>query len=579
VSTPNTASSYINLINQNFPIAGQDNSSQGFRNNFTNIKQSLTWLDNDVYDLRLSSVKKTEDNDFNDNVIEKVTFKDCSIKVYDATDNVTTGDVIVDYENGSYQKFKLSEGYHIFTFINWPDTFKTGRMTVSLETESLAGCFVDFVSYQVNNLGPDVFPIELSGTTPKIFEVWNDGDSGTIFVQSTRNVDKASTLTLDITTLVLGGTNTFSTVTNLYAKFATSVKANGKAGNLALVPNKILGTVTSSPLPVIAGTNTSTSFKINDTTGILLNATFDLPNSTSTTKFNVVALTTTTINVSPAFEVTSLNVNDVITFVNPTFTDQPIMVSFKSSAQTTTTSAVNDLKGTIYANTTTLYVSHSDYSYNSTGWLKISADHVPKHLVAGSTAVTTTVTNDSTLIATTEFSRNLIDYVLPYGSIIMWHGTIANIPTGWALCDGTSGTPNLINRFVIGAGIDAYDVGFGATKAQTGITGTNTVIGGSTSTAVAGTHNHGSTTTSVSIVVPATGYTVNGVAVSNAQNGTLIAGSGITEIAEVLESINQVANDRTLSPHNHTISSDGAHSHSVLPPFYALCYIMKITGQ
>lgn len=40
--------------------------------------------------------------------------------------------------------------------------------------------------------------------------------------------------------------------------------------------------------------------------------------------------------------------------------------------------------------------------------------------------------------------------VCPKGIISMWSGTIANIPTGWALCDGTNGTPNLSGKFIVG---------------------------------------------------------------------------------------------------------------------------------
>lgn len=43
---------------------------------------------------------------------------------------------------------------------------------------------------------------------------------------------------------------------------------------------------------------------------------------------------------------------------------------------------------------------------------------------------------------------------LPIGSIIMWSGTISTIPTNWNLCDGSNGTPDLRNRFVVGAGQD-----------------------------------------------------------------------------------------------------------------------------
>lgn len=40
--------------------------------------------------------------------------------------------------------------------------------------------------------------------------------------------------------------------------------------------------------------------------------------------------------------------------------------------------------------------------------------------------------------------------------IAPWSGAIVNIPSGWSLCDGTNGTPDLRNRFVVGAG-DTYD--------------------------------------------------------------------------------------------------------------------------
>jgi len=49
-------------------------------------------------------------------------------------------------------------------------------------------------------------------------------------------------------------------------------------------------------------------------------------------------------------------------------------------------------------------------------------------------------------------------YIIPSGGIILWSGSVANIPSGWALCDGTNGTPNLEDKFVVGAG-NTYAVG------------------------------------------------------------------------------------------------------------------------
>lgn len=43
---------------------------------------------------------------------------------------------------------------------------------------------------------------------------------------------------------------------------------------------------------------------------------------------------------------------------------------------------------------------------------------------------------------------------VPVGTIVIWNGTADNIPSGWALCDGENGTPDLRDRFVLGAGAE-----------------------------------------------------------------------------------------------------------------------------
>lgn len=48
---------------------------------------------------------------------------------------------------------------------------------------------------------------------------------------------------------------------------------------------------------------------------------------------------------------------------------------------------------------------------------------------------------------------------VPVGTIILWHGDEANIPDGWAVCDGQDGRPDLRGRFPVGAGGDKYSVG------------------------------------------------------------------------------------------------------------------------
>lgn len=70
----------------------------------------------------------------------------------------------------------------------------------------------------------------------------------------------------------------------------------------------------------------------------------------------------------------------------------------------------------------------------------------------------------STVIKSSEVNQNFSDVVadldtaMPSGGIILWSGSIASIPSGWYLCNGSNSTPDLRDRFVVGAG-STYAVG------------------------------------------------------------------------------------------------------------------------
>tara|TARA_R110002126_G_scaffold10790_1_gene49328 strand:- start:1 stop:714 length:714 start_codon:yes stop_codon:yes gene_type:complete len=130
------------------------------------------------------------------------------------------------------------------------------------------------------------------------------------------------------------------------------------------------------------------------------------------------------------------------------------------------------------------------------------------------------------------------------GMIMLWSGSEASIPSGWLLCNGTSSTPNLQNRFVIGAG-DTYAVA---------------VTGGSAD-AVVVSHTHTATVTDPSHVHSISYQsTVGGNAYGSSTTGT----SAGTQTQSAVTGIT-VANSTT------GVSSTNAN----LPPYYALCYIMK----
>jgi hypothetical protein len=196
--------------------------------------------------------------------------------------------------------------------------------------------------------------------------------------------------------------------------------------------------------------------------------------------------------------------------------------------------------------------------------------------------VTTALGTKATTTALNALETSLQTYVnarLPSGFIGMWSGSIATIPTGWLLCNGTNGTPDLRDRFIVGAG-STYAV------AATGGTANAVVVshdhGGSTATE--GSHTHtfsGNTGGQSANHTHSMGYYMDD---DNGNNGYL----GIVDGDNTQSSNYQTGG--TSNDHSHsfsgTTSAGSSHSHTIssagedgtnknLPPYYALAYIMK----
>lgn len=149
----------------------------------------------------------------------------------------------------------------------------------------------------------------------------------------------------------------------------------------------------------------------------------------------------------------------------------------------------------------------------------------------------------------------------PSGGIVMWSGSIASIPTGWALCNGTNGTPNLVDRFIVGAG-SSYGVG------ATGGSANSTLIAHTHSISSAGSHTHSFNT---------------GAQYSTADSApnspiTYLAGTSGTSALQSGSGINSQGYILSAGDHTHSVTSAGTGSGSGdnLPPYFALAYIMKL---
>lgn len=142
---------------------------------------------------------------------------------------------------------------------------------------------------------------------------------------------------------------------------------------------------------------------------------------------------------------------------------------------------------------------------------------------------------------------------MPSGGIIMWSGTYAAIPTGWLLCNGQNGTPDLRDRFILGATTESE---IGNTGGSNEVTLTENQMpshshSGNTNTA--GSHTH-------SIYYRGVSGSYTGLAA----NRSIEAGGSVTT--------------SSAGNHSHTLSIDstgGGQPHENRPAFYKLAFIMK----
>lgn len=133
---------------------------------------------------------------------------------------------------------------------------------------------------------------------------------------------------------------------------------------------------------------------------------------------------------------------------------------------------------------------------------------------------------------------------IPAGGIFLWSGSIGSIPAGYVLCNGSNGTPDLRDRFVVGAG-STYAVN---------------ATGGSAD-AVVVSHTHAATVTDPT-------HTHGGASVALGAGASFTAPGGGTTSPAALPS---ASTGISVTNANAGVSGTNAN----LPPYYAICYIMK----
>ena len=163
------------------------------------------------------------------------------------------------------------------------------------------------------------------------------------------------------------------------------------------------------------------------------------------------------------------------------------------------------------------------------------------------TATTQTAGTNNTTIATTAFViANAGAGVIPSGMITMWSSIVA-IPAGWYLCNGQNGTPDLRDRFIVGAGANYTVGGTGGNK--------DAVVVSHSHTATVTDPGHSHTGTIVGSVVGGAGGLEEGASSPNYQFATIATNTTGITVANTTEGV--------------------SGTNANLPPYYALAYIMK----
>lgn len=409
MATISTTSVYTSQINEFYPTAGQNNTTQGLRDNFKNIKNALYYADADITNLKLNSVNIAQlgnaTNNFNYNTIQNAILKGVADRGVDnSTGNAYNGDIQVDFTQGAYQKYNLAGGIHTISVINWPTTTETNgafRASVVLyfTANSLDTTYVSFPS-SYTNIGPGSLPYQIGpaidNSGPWLFEVTYDG-SFTAVRQLTEY--SATTATNTSTTVINIGKNFYTTGSNA----ETVVTFNNQYGSVALLPTVI----TSNVMQVITPSNQVT---LDSVTNIAVGATIFSPNSTAVFTVQSVNTATKTIVTNESIG-SGIVPATTLEIVNPKFTNQPTVLQLSTTLPTNgTISSVNELKGTLYTDGTVVYVAYQDYAYNITNKILISGDQTPNPRALGnaSTATTQFHADQSNLVATTQFVYDVV---------------------------------------------------------------------------------------------------------------------------------------------------------------------------
>ena len=176
-----------------YPVAGVDNDTQGFRDNFTIIKTGLATAQSEITSLQNNTAKLNETNDFLGSDVTNANFS-LNTEKYHNIGTVVTGQNI-SFLNGHYQSMGINLGESVntinFTLADWPERDHVAKMTVQMVGNDTAktvtfnidgGGLIKYNSTYPRVGGVATVTVD-SSTDPIIIDFWTYNQGTTVYAE------------------------------------------------------------------------------------------------------------------------------------------------------------------------------------------------------------------------------------------------------------------------------------------------------------------------------------------------------------------------------------------------------------
>ena len=237
-----------NNVDGNYPVAGVPNNTQGFRDNFTNIKTNFQYAESEIDDLQSKVVLKaalagtTLNNNMADNLMYAVKLQDVSYTY--SPNTATSGSIALDYSAAQYQYISTTGPISV-SFSNWPASGTSGILRVTFNVTNVSHTLtlpaaVSLGTTGIQGYSANVITFAAVGTYQFDFSTVDSGTTITIFDLNrplsyfTNAITSASSIKSTSATAGIGyGTGAGGTVTQATSK-STGATLNTVSGQITM---------------------------------------------------------------------------------------------------------------------------------------------------------------------------------------------------------------------------------------------------------------------------------------------------------------------------------------------------------